>query len=147
MSNLPKTLCTGSRWWPTGLRAHPRLWTRSCGGLLLRIWQVLARTAFRWGAGDAEAGIRGWTYKRILVGYGGAAALTALTALFARGLVWLGPVAVLIDTVRRTRYKYRWAPKPSGWVLVPIGHIVSTYGSLVGFLTGYVRRGRRDLGL
>jgi cellulose synthase/poly-beta-1,6-N-acetylglucosamine synthase-like glycosyltransferase len=108
---------------------------------------VLARTAFRWGNGDAHAGIRGWTYKRILVGYGGAAAVTALTALFVRGLVWLGPLAVLIDTLRRTRYKYQCAPKPSGWVLVPIAHIVSTYSSLVGFLTGYVRRRQRDLGL
>jgi glycosyltransferase involved in cell wall biosynthesis len=101
---------------------------------------VLAKTAFRWGNGDAHAGIRGWTYRRILVGYGGAAAFTVWTALLARGLVWVGPLAVLIDTLRRTRYKYRWAPKPSGWVLVPIAHIVSTYSSLVGFLSGYFRR-------
>jgi len=101
---------------------------------------VLARTAFRWGAGDAEAGIRGWTYQRILVGYGGAAAVTILTALFARGLVWVGPLAVLIDTLRRTRYKYRRAPKPAGWFFVPIAHIVATYSSLVGFLTGYFPR-------
>lgn len=111
--------------------------------------RVLARTASRWGAGDAEAGIRGWTYKRILVGYGGAAAVTALTAVFAPNLVWLGPLVVLIDTIRRTRHKYRWAPRPSGWIFIPIAHIVSTYGALVGYLARYVRRSQlaKDLGL
>jgi glycosyltransferase involved in cell wall biosynthesis len=104
--------------------------------------RALARTAYRWGAGDANAGIRGWVYKRILVGYGGSAAVTVAAALWAPGLLWVGPLAVLIDTAHRTRYKYRWAPKPSGWVLVPIAHLVSTYGALIGFLTGYARRRR-----
>ena len=107
-----------------------------------RTLRALAATAYRWGAGDAEAGIRGWSYKRILVGYGGSALLTVISGAFAPGWVWIGPLAVLIDTVRRTRFKFRWAPKPAGWVLVPIAHIVSTYSSLTGFLIGYIKRGR-----
>jgi glycosyltransferase involved in cell wall biosynthesis len=103
---------------------------------------ALAGTAYRWGVGDAEAGIRGWSYKRILVGYGGSAFLTVITGAFAPAWVWLGPFAVLIDTVHRTRFKFRWAPKPAGWVLVPIAHIVATYSSLTGFLIGYVKRRR-----
>lgn len=101
---------------------------------------ALARTAFRWGAGDAEAGIRGWVYKRILFGYGGSVVVTVGTALFAPGFLWVGPLAVLIDTLRRTRYKYRWAPKPSGWLFVPMAHLVSTYAALSGFLAQYLRR-------
>ncbi len=97
--------------------------------------RVLARTAFRWGAGDADAGIRGWVYKRILVGYGGAALATAAAAFVVPELAWVGPIVVLIDTVRRTRYKYQSAPKPAGWVLVPLSHIVSTYCALIGFLS------------
>ncbi|MEX0700435.1 MAG: glycosyltransferase [Acidimicrobiia bacterium] len=101
---------------------------------------TLAQTAFRWGAGDAHAGIRGWVYKRILVGYGGALAATLVAALFRPTLLWIGPLAVLVDTARRTRHKYRWAPKPSGLVFVPMAHLVSTYAALGGFLAQHLRR-------
>jgi cellulose synthase/poly-beta-1,6-N-acetylglucosamine synthase-like glycosyltransferase len=100
----------------------------------------LARTTYRWGAGDAKAGIRGPTYKRLLVGYGGAAALTAVSGVFLPRLIWLGPLAVLGDTLWRTRDKYGSAPQPSGYWLVPIAHIVATYSMLAGFLIGYLRR-------
>lgn len=104
--------------------------------------RALFRTAYRWGAGDADAGIRGWVYKRILLGYGGAALFIAAALPLWPEWAWLGALAVLIDTLRRTRFKFRLAPKPAGWVLVPIAHLVSTYGALIGFLSRY--RGRGD---
>jgi hypothetical protein len=99
----------------------------------------LARTAYVWGRGDGEAGLRGWVFKRLLGIY-----VLVPVAVAVMGFVtpWAPVAAVavpILDGLRRTRHKYRWAARPVA-VLIPLAHLVSTYASLAGFLAGRRRR-------
>lgn len=99
----------------------------------------LARTSFRWGRGDGEAGLRGWAFKRLLTIY---VVIPVLVATLGFITPWaMAPAAAIpiVDGLRRTRYKYRGADRRTA-LLVPLAHLVSTYTSLAGFLVG--RRGR-----
>lgn len=98
----------------------------------------LARTSFRWGRGDGEAGLRGYTFKRLAIVYGMIPALGLAGIVFTGWAPAVAAAVVMSDTLRRTRFKYRWAPS-AGRLLVPVCHLVTTYSSIVGFLVGRYR--------
>ncbi|NNC93371.1 MAG: hypothetical protein HKN80_12860 [Acidimicrobiia bacterium] len=103
------------------------------------LWEMM-RKAFAWGSGDGRAGLRSRAYQKILVGYWGSLVLALVAGLIAW---WLAPVALVplaVSTIRRTRYKYRWAAGPGKYVLIPIAHILQLLAQSVGWLVGTVRR-------
>ncbi len=99
---------------------------------------ALARTSFRWGRGDGEARLRGYTFKRLAVIYGLIPVLGLMGTILTGWAVVAAAGVVALDTARRTRFKYRWAPT-SGLALIPLCHLVATYSSLTGFLVGRYR--------
>jgi glycosyltransferase involved in cell wall biosynthesis len=104
---------------------------------------ALARTMFRWGRGDGLAGLRGWYHRRALQPFavaGGAAVLLAAAVPRALPLALL-PLAP--GVWRRTRHKYRHAPRPAAYLWLPLADLTSTVTGLTGFLTGWWVRRRR----
>jgi glycosyltransferase involved in cell wall biosynthesis len=96
----------------------------------------LARTLFRWGRGDGQAGLRGATYKRLALLVGGTGVTLVVLAVFAPVWTPAALVPLAADSVRRSRRKLAWAPRPAGYVLVPLAQIVHTTALLAGFLWG-----------
>jgi glycosyltransferase involved in cell wall biosynthesis len=103
----------------------------------------LARTSFRWGRGDGEAGLRGWTFKRLLGIYLVAPAVVAALGFMTPGAVAVAAAIPIVDGLRRTRHKYRGAARGAA-LLVPLAHLVATYASLLGFLIGRRHRMARS---
>ncbi|MGZ8754857.1 MAG: glycosyltransferase [Acidimicrobiia bacterium] len=99
-------------------------------------YTALARTLFRWGRGDGQAGLRGFIYRRILIVYGGTLIAVPIATLFAWWALPLALIPITADTLRRTRYKYRWADGGTKYVYIPIAHVIATGSALVGFLVG-----------
>ena len=106
-------------------------------------YAALARTLFRWGRGDGQAGLRGSIYRRIFIVYGGTLIAVPIAAVFAWWAIPIALIPITADTLRRTRYKYRWADGGTKYVYIPIAHVIATDSALVGFLMG--RGDRRRL--
>lgn len=104
--------------------------------------RTLAITSFRWGRGDGLAGLRGWIFKRLALIYGVAPVVLGSLGFLTPAATLLALAPPLADSVRRTRLKYRHAPMPAAIWLIPMCHLVSTYASLAGFLTGWMSRRR-----
>ena len=96
----------------------------------------LARTLFRWGRGDGQAGLRGATYKRLLLLVGGTGVGVVGLAITAPRFAVLALVPLIADSVRRSRRKLAVAPRPAGYVLVPFAQTIHTVALLAGFLWG-----------
>ncbi len=106
----------------------------------------LARTLYAWGRGDGEAGLRSSIYRWILAVYAGAAAAVALTAGLVPRAVPLALVPLVADTLRRTRFKYRWAEGTMKYLHIPVAHVIATCSALAGFLAGRSTRRSRERG-
>lgn len=100
----------------------------------------LARTLYRWGHGDGEAGLRGAVYKRLAVLVGGTGLVFFALLLTAPAVAPMALVPLVADSVWRTRFKYRWASGPWRFVLIPVAQVVHTTALLVGFMAGRWRR-------
>ena len=100
----------------------------------------LARTLYRWGRGDGEAGLRGSVYKRLALLVGGTGALVVILLLVAPPAAPLGLLPLVADAVRRTRHKYRWGDGVGRFAFIPLAQVVHTVALLIGFLVGRRRR-------
>lgn len=99
------------------------------------LWSM-ARTAFRWGRADGEAGLRDPSYRRILVLYGGGLAVAELLLLVDWRL-GLGAIAGLwLFALRRSRKKLAWSRDRSKYLVVPIAHFLQHLSQALGWLSG-----------
>jgi cellulose synthase/poly-beta-1,6-N-acetylglucosamine synthase-like glycosyltransferase len=96
----------------------------------------LTRTLFRWGRGDGQAGLRGATYKRLLLLVGGTGLGVVALAVVAPRWTGLALIPLVADSVWRSRRKIAVAPRPKGYVLVPFAQAIHTVALLAGFLWG-----------
>lgn len=106
-------------------------------------YRALARTLFRWGRGDGLAGLRGYTYKRILALYGGTALVGAAALAVAPRAAPMSLLPLAALTARETRRKYRWAAGRAKYLHIPLAHLVASASSLTGFCAGYLEARRR----
>ncbi|MGZ8785415.1 MAG: hypothetical protein ACXW1Y_07630, partial [Acidimicrobiia bacterium] len=83
-----------------------------------------------------QAGLRGFIYRRILAVYGATLIAVPVATLFAWWALPLALIPITVHTLRRTRYKYRWADGGTKYVYIPIAHVIATGSALVGFLVG-----------
>ncbi len=98
------------------------------------LW-AMAKTAFRWGRADGVAGLRGESYKRILITYGGAIALTELT-LLVNWRVGLAAVAALWGfAFSRSRKKIGWSTDRTRHLVVPLAHFLQHLSQALGWLS------------
>ena len=101
-----------------------------------------ARTMFSWGRGDGILGLRSYHYRRLL------ALVSATLALIFAGLlvdarILLLAVAPLAPTLyRQTRHKYRHMDGWVKWGLIPLATVNGLASSLMGFIAGYLTKGR-----
>ena len=103
------------------------------------LW-VMVRKTFAWGRGDGRAGLRGGAYKRILLGYWGSVAAAIAAAFVSWRLVPVVLTPLAVVTVRRTRFKYRWADGAGKYVLIPISHVLQLLSQSLGWLVGSRQR-------
>jgi glycosyltransferase involved in cell wall biosynthesis len=96
----------------------------------------MAQTALRWGRADGEAGLRGESYKRILLTYGGGllATLVAFLVDWRLGVAALG--ALWYFAFSRSRKKLKWASGASRFLVVPLAHFIQHLSQATGWLLG-----------
>ena len=97
---------------------------------------AMAKTAMRWGRADGEAGLRGESYKRILITYGGGLLSTIVLFAFDWRLGLAGLAGLWYFSFGRSRKKLKWASGSSRFVLVPLAHFVQHLSQATGWLLG-----------
>jgi glycosyltransferase involved in cell wall biosynthesis len=101
---------------------------------------VMIRKTFAWGKGDGQAGLRGGAYKRILLGYWGSVGAAIAIVFIDWRLVPVVLLPLAIVTIRRTRFKYRWAEGIGRFILIPVSHVLQLLSQSLGWLVGSRRR-------
>ena len=101
-----------------------------------------ARTMFSWGRGDGLLGLRSYHYRRLLALFSATLALI-FAGLLVDARILLLAVAPLAPTLyRQTRYKYRHMDGWVKWGLIPLATVNGLASSLMGFIAGYLTKGR-----
>ena len=101
-----------------------------------------ARTMFSWGRGDGLLGLRSYHYRRLLALFSATLALI-LAGLLVDARILLLTVAPLAPTLySQTRHKYRHMDGWVKWGLIPLATVNGLASSLMGFIAGYLTKGR-----
>ncbi len=98
------------------------------------LW-AMVKTAFRWGRADGTAGLRGESYKRILITYGGSLALTELALLWDWRVGLGAAVALWGFAFSRSRKKIAWSTDRSKYLVVPLAHFLQHLSQSLGWLS------------